>query len=156
MRRLIEVAIVDPHDGIRTALAGLLGGEADLRVTAFRDVASFFAADRVGDVDVVLADERLTGVSSGAARAALESVSKRAPVVVMGTGEPSSYADALSAAGAVGYWPKYGDLDTLVRTVRAAGLIGVCDALGLRRRRNELARRRPATGQPRVRTSIEL
>jgi DNA-binding NarL/FixJ family response regulator len=156
VRRLIEVAIIDPHAGIRAALEGLLDDEADLRVTAFRDVESFFAADRVGDVDVVLADERLAGVSSGAARAALKSVSKHAPVLVMGTGEPGSYAEAMTAAGAVGYWPKYGDIDTLIRTVRAAGLIGACDALGPRRRQNEPARRRAAAGPRRVTTSTTL
>jgi DNA-binding NarL/FixJ family response regulator len=140
VRRLIEVAIVERHDGFRAALNDLLGGESDLRVLSFRDTESFVAADR--DVDVILADERLAGVSSGAARAALASVSRRAPVLVMGTGEPDAYAEAVTGAGAVGYWPKYGDVDTLVRTVRAAGLIGACHALGPRRRGRETAGRR--------------
>jgi DNA-binding NarL/FixJ family response regulator len=140
VRRLIEVAIVEPHDGTRDALRDLLEYEDDLRVTAFRDAESMIAADRLADVDVVLADERLAGISSPAARITLDSLSKLTRVIAMGMGERDHYAEPVTKAGAAGYWPKFGDVDTLVRMVRAVGRTSACDALGARRRRRESAR----------------
>jgi DNA-binding NarL/FixJ family response regulator len=153
MRRPIRVAIVDPHDGIRDALRQLLADEADLQVTAFRDVGTFVAASRAAHFDVALADERVAGASPSAARTMLGVISERVPVVVMGMGEPDYYADAMTAAGAVGYWPKFGDVDVLVQTIRAAGLVGASDAVGARPIRHAPARRRVGTRARPIRTS---
>jgi DNA-binding NarL/FixJ family response regulator len=83
----------------------------------------------------VLVDDGLAGALSCSTRAALTVLSQRSLVVVMGMGEVAHYEDAHITAGAVGYWPKDGDVDTLVRTVRAAGLVAQADrACGSARR----------------------
>jgi DNA-binding NarL/FixJ family response regulator len=86
-----------------------------------RDLSIALGARGAGAVDVVLVDEAIAGISSSAARIALDALSPRAAVVVMGMGDPAMYADAEIAAGADGYWAKFGDTDALIDLVRAVG-----------------------------------
>lgn len=123
MSRLIRVAIVDPHDVFRRALEELLASETELRATTFTDPVAMTATDRLGSFAVVLADERSLGASSGTARSALADVARRTTVVVMGMREHDYYADAAIDGGAVGYWPKFGEIDALLALIRAAGLV---------------------------------
>lgn len=119
MRRSIRVAIVDGHHVFRDRLAELLAFEPDLRVSVFDDHAALAVPGGLQAVDVVLADERLLSAGASAARSALTATA----VVVMGMGDPDQYADAAIAAGAVAYWPKYGDIDALLALVRATALV---------------------------------
>jgi DNA-binding NtrC family response regulator len=93
MRRCVmewrmRVVIVDPHRAMRTALRALLDAEPDVEVAGDGpDLSALADAERAGAVDVGLVDGRTAGMSSSEARSALERLSRRAAVVVMGMGE---------------------------------------------------------------------
>jgi DNA-binding NarL/FixJ family response regulator len=110
--------------------------EPDFDVTAEREMAAASAGIRHDSVDVVLVDERIAGAMSAGTRAALAALTRRALVVVMGIGDPTYYEQAHVEAGAVGYWPKDGDVDALIRLVRAAGLVARADRACVAERRH--------------------
>ena len=85
-----------------------------------RTCASAINAVSADQVDIVLADARLAGLGSESARAGLEQLSRRTPVIVMGMSDPRVYTAPLQAAGAAGYWPKDGDLAQLTGLLDAA------------------------------------
>ena len=123
MQPPVRVLIIDPHHGMRAAMRALLQGESDIAVCGERDDATTLLAD--GAVDVIIADERGAGVATPAPRTALHELSRRAPVIVVGTGDPAYYAAAELHAGAGAYWSKLDDIDALPAAVRAvASLLG--------------------------------
>jgi DNA-binding NarL/FixJ family response regulator len=132
----MHVLILDSNPTIRGALEVLFASEPDVTATACRELPLRSSLDH----DVALVDERLAGAFTEHARAVLESRSRHAPVVVMGMGERASYEQAHVTAGAVGYWPKDGDVDSLVALVRAAGLVGQADRAYAAARRSLKAR----------------
>jgi DNA-binding NarL/FixJ family response regulator len=157
----VHVVLIDPNPSFREALRRLLDDEPDLRV-----VASLAAVDGTAlseSIDVAVVDERAAGAVGTAATSGLKTLTARAPVVVIGMGDPLYYEDAHVAAGAVGYWPKYGDTESLVGLVRAAALVARADracfasrgadgsASAVRRDRASLGEGRPrsATGHAR-------
>jgi two-component system, NarL family, response regulator NreC len=104
MQWLMRVVIVDPHRAMRSALRAVLDAEPDMEVVGDgQDLSAALGAVRAGAVDVLVVDGRVAGVSSSAARSALEVLSRRTAVVVMGMGDPAIYAHAEIAAGAAGY-----------------------------------------------------
>jgi DNA-binding NarL/FixJ family response regulator len=110
----VAVLIADPHPGIRSALRNALNDATTVKVVGeARDLPSTINAVRANQIDIVLADSRLAGLGSGAARTGLTELSRRVPVVVMGMTDPRVYTLPLQAAGAAGYWPKDGDLAQL-------------------------------------------
>ena len=120
----MHVLILDSDGVFRHALGTLFQSEPHITATVGADLAAAIHCA----FDVALVDERIAGALTQDAQDALDVLSRHAPVVVMGIGEREPYADAHVAAGAVGYWPKDGDIEELVALVRAAGLIGVAAA----------------------------
>jgi DNA-binding NarL/FixJ family response regulator len=117
----MRVLILDSNATVRETLRNLFESESDFVVAAGAGVGA------VAAIDVVVADEHIAGARSPAAQRTLAALSKRAPVVVIGMGERLSDEDAHVAAGAVGYWPKNGDIARLAALARAAGLVARAD-----------------------------
>lgn len=142
----MQIVVVEPDSLRREALRTLLDHEQDFLVIAEPDVAAVVARARLDRVDVVVIDERVAGATSGPARSALAALSKRALVIVVGVGDPTYYEEAHVEAGAVGYWPMDGDVDVLIRVVRAAGLVAQAEraCVASRRRRAHQLQRLPA------------
>jgi two-component system, NarL family, invasion response regulator UvrY len=110
----VAVLIADPHPGSRTAIRNALIDAGTVTVVGeASDLASAIDAVAADRVDIVLADARVAGIRSESARAGLEELSRRTPVIVMGMSDPRVYTAPLKAAGAAGYWPKDGDLAQL-------------------------------------------
>lgn len=158
----MNVVVIDPHPSFREALRRLLDDEPDLHVVASHAVLD--ASALPASFDVVVVDERVAGAISSQAMAGLEALTPRAPVIVIGMGDPVHYAEAHVAAGAVGYWLKYGDTESLVGLVRAAALVARADracfpsraahASASALRRDRAARRRqPASSRTAARLS---
>lgn len=117
----IAVLIADPHPGTRSAIRNALKTANTVKVVGEApDLLSTINAVSAGQVDIVLADARLAGLGSDAARSGLEQLSRRTEVIVMGMSDPRVYARPLQAAGAAGYWPKDGDLAQLTGLLDAA------------------------------------
>jgi DNA-binding NarL/FixJ family response regulator len=126
-RRAMRVLIIDPSKTLREALCELFDGEPDMHPTATDSVSAADSELCLGSVDVVVVDERIAGALSAGAQAALARLAQHALVVVTGLGDPEYYENAHAQAGAVGYWPKHGDVEPLVDLVRAAGLVARAD-----------------------------
>jgi DNA-binding NarL/FixJ family response regulator len=121
MSEPVRVVLVDPHHGMRMAMRWWLADEAGLAVVGEgADQAAVERALTAGDVDVVVADERVAGIRSEAARTALDGLSLIASVVVTGTGDACIYSPRHRAAGAAGYWCKLDATDRLGEVIRAA------------------------------------
>lgn len=119
--RGVAVLIADPHPGTRSALrVALMDAEAVNVVGEAQDLASAISAVSAAQIDIVLADARIAGLRSEAARAGLAQLSRRVPVVVMAMSDPRFYTVPTQAAGAKGYWSKDGDLGQLSELLRAA------------------------------------
>jgi DNA-binding NarL/FixJ family response regulator len=116
------VLIADPHAATRTGLRTALDASDGPSVVAEApDLTTALRTLRHARVDVVLADARLAGLRSDSARDGLALLSSRVPVVVMGMGDPRVYTTPLQADGAIGYWPKDGDLAQLIELLSASG-----------------------------------
>ena len=152
----MHVVLIDPRPRFREALRRLLDDEPDLRVVTSLVVVDGTALPESFDVAVV--DESAAGAVGTAATSGLKTLTARAPVVVIGMGDPLYYEDAHVAAGAVGYWPKYGDVESLVGLVRAAALVARADRACFASRRadgsaSEVRRDRASFGEGRRRSA---
>lgn len=117
----VAVLIADPHPGTRSALTNALKHANTVEVVGqASDLPSVINAVSTDQVDVVLADSRLAGLGSESARAGLEQLSRRTPVIVMGMSDARVYTPPLRVAGAAGYWAKDGDLAQLTGLLNAA------------------------------------
>lgn len=117
----VTVLIADPHPGSRSAIRNALMGASTVTVVGeASDLPSAINAVAADRVDIVLADARVAGIRSESARAGLEELSRRTPVIVMGMSDPRVYTAPLQAAGAAGYWPKDGDIAQLTGLLDAA------------------------------------
>lgn len=139
----LRLLVVDPTRTVREALQDLLAIELEAEVSVGSEVHG-------GSFDVALVDEHVAGAFPEAPRAALAALSERMPVVVMGLGEQEPYEEAHVAAGAVGYWPKDGDIDTLLALVRAAGLVACADRACVAQRCSATRRARAARTLTRI------
>ncbi len=117
---MIRVLLVDDHPVVRSGLAGLLGGEADIEVVGEADDGAQGVA-LAGELrpDLVLMDLRMPGMDGASATAAITSAGT-ARVLVLTTYDTD--ADILRAveAGATGYLLKDTPREQLVEAVRAA------------------------------------
>ena len=119
--RGIAVLIADPHPATRSALRIAVKDAKTVTVVGDApDLPSAISAVAAAQFDVVLADSRIAGLASEAARGGLAQLARRVPVIVMGMGDPRVYTAPLQAAGAAGYWPKDGDLAQLTGRLSAA------------------------------------
>lgn len=120
-RSRVAVLIADPHAGTRSAIRNALKDAKMVKVVGEApDLPSAISAVSADQVDIVLADSRVAGLGSESARSGLEQLSCRTPLIVMGMSDPRVYTAPLQAAGALGYWPKDGDLVELTRLLEAA------------------------------------
>ncbi|HEX6023462.1 MAG TPA: hypothetical protein VFZ00_15820 [Solirubrobacter sp.] len=113
----MRLLVLDIDDRVRCALQDVFQAELGAHVTA---AASVPAVARTQAFDVAVVDERIASGISSEGRLRLEALARHVPVVVIGLGERVPYEDAHIAAGAMGYWPKDGDLDALIALVRSA------------------------------------
>jgi two-component system nitrate/nitrite response regulator NarP len=117
----VEILIVEPHPAMRRSLRATLDAEPGINVAAVTgDVITAFRMARRPGVSVVVLDGGLAGLGTPDGAGALARLARRVPVIVAGMGEPELYAAPYAAAGASGYWPKYGELATLVELLRSA------------------------------------
>ncbi len=121
MHEPIELLVVDARPAMRGALRAALELEDGIRFAG--EAGDMLAALRVAAdarITVAIVDSRLAGLQVPLALDGLRALARRAPVVVMGMGDPALYAASYVAAGASGYWAKDGDLTALVGLLRAA------------------------------------
>jgi DNA-binding NarL/FixJ family response regulator len=113
----MRILILDTSERVRETLRHLFEAELGAQVAngANPDFATRTLATQ--PVDAVVAAEGY----------AVEALSPFAPVIVIGVGERGLWEEVHVAAGAVGYWPKDGELDELLALVRAAGLVERAD-----------------------------
>jgi DNA-binding NarL/FixJ family response regulator len=113
----IRVLLVDDHPQVRTALAEVLGDEADVTVVGQCEDGSQVveAAERL-DPDVVCMDVSMPVMDGLAATEALRATSSDVPVVLL-TAEPTGRPE-VAAVGAQALVPKTARLDSLLRCLR--------------------------------------
>src|SRR5690554_4315881 len=97
--RTMHVLVLDPNPTVRCALEALFASEPHMSATVGEDLDALSGRGRF---DVALVDERIAGAIGERERATLDGLLRAAPVVVMGMGEPESYARVHIAAGAAG------------------------------------------------------
>ncbi|MCC0028888.1 MAG: response regulator transcription factor [Brucellaceae bacterium] len=120
-------AIVDDHPlfrgAVRLALEGM-GGDAEIRECGTLDDAKALITDN-GDIDLMLLDLTMPGVSGLAGLVALKSIRPELPVVIVsGTDDAPTIRRALEL-GASGFISKSAGMETLreaIRTVMDGGI----------------------------------
>jgi DNA-binding NarL/FixJ family response regulator len=124
MDAVMRIVIIEPHQVVREALQDLFASEPGFEVVA---APSLSVGQQPGSFDVALVDDTVAGALTSTTRATIEALSKRAPVIVIGFGEPAYYEEDHVASGAVGYWPKDGNVEVLIGLARAAALVANLD-----------------------------
>jgi FixJ family two-component response regulator len=117
-----RLAIVDDDEGARSGLARLLrclGHD----VVAFASAEDFEAAGRDGDVDCLIVDVRLPGVSGPELRDRLRGRGALTPVVFI-TGDANAKMRDLTLRGAAATVIKPFDADALMAAIDAAMAAG--------------------------------
>jgi DNA-binding NarL/FixJ family response regulator len=122
-----RVLIVDDHPLFRDALAALLGSLSDLEVTGLAsDGPEAIAASERAEIDVVLMDLNLPGMSGVDATAAIAALPHAPAVLVVTMVDDDDTVVAAMRAGARGYVLKGAQGDEIaaaVRTVAAGGAV---------------------------------
>lgn len=116
---MIRIAIVDDHALVRAGLRQFFAEQLDLCVTA--EAANGREAldiARKGEVDVMLLDIAMPGVSGVDALAAIRARAPELPVLILSGYAEAHYATTLLRLGASGYLNKDCDPGDIVRAVR--------------------------------------
>jgi DNA-binding NarL/FixJ family response regulator len=116
---MIRIAIVDDHALVRAGLRQFFAEQLDLCVTA--EAANGREAldiARKGEVDVMLLDIAMPGVSGVDALAAIRARAPELPVLILSGYAEAHYATTLLRLGASGYLNKDCDPEDIVRAVR--------------------------------------
>ncbi|MDQ8728539.1 response regulator [Bradyrhizobium sp. LHD-71] len=96
-----RIAIVDDDDSLRTAVAGLLRSHG-YSVCGHESAESFLASSDIGQVDCIVSDIHMPGMSGIELKKRLDTINDDTPVVMI-TGRTHPSLDAqVSAAGAYG------------------------------------------------------
>ncbi len=147
---MIRVLVVDDQEIVRTGLARILDGEADVDVVGTAaDGRAGLAAMARERPDVCLMDIRMPGLDGLAATERARTEHPETRVIVLTTFDLDEYVFRALRAGASGFLLKDAPADDLVRAVRvvAAG-DAVLDPVPTRRLVETFARRQPPRRLP--------
>jgi DNA-binding NarL/FixJ family response regulator len=115
---MARLLLVDDHPLMRKGLALTLGAEPDLRVVAQADSAEHALELLSDDLDLVVTDVSLPGMSGLELTKHLAAVRPELPVIVVSRHDETLYAERALRAGARGYVQKLEDPDVIVAAVR--------------------------------------
>ncbi len=113
------VAIVDDDDSVRVAVGSLvrsLGFDA----LAFSSAESFLASGRVGDVDCLITDVQMPGMSGPELQSHLASERSDLPVILITAFPEERLRRQAEDAGAYGFLAKPFDGQAMIRCLEAA------------------------------------
>ena len=115
---MARLLLVDDHPLMRKGLALTLGAEPDLQVVAQADSAEQALDVLPDELDLVVTDVSLPGMSGLELTKHLTAVRPELPVLVISRHDEALYAERALRAGAKGYVQKLEDPDVIVAAVR--------------------------------------
>jgi len=117
---MIRVLIADDHEVVRRGLVNILEDEHGMSVVAEAcDATEALEKARATDVDVVLLDISMPGMSGLDALKELRSERPLVPVLILSIHPEEQYAVRVMRAGAAGYLTKDTAPEELVRAIRS-------------------------------------
>jgi two-component system, NarL family, response regulator NreC len=120
VNRRVRILLVEDHDTVRQGLKLLIDRETDLQVVdEARDGAQAIARGRFDDLDVVVMDLSMPGVSGVVATRKLKELRPDLPIVSLTRHADETFLQELLRAGASGYVLKQSPHDELFRAIRA-------------------------------------
>src|SRR4051812_10102676 len=120
MPACIRILLVEDHETVRQGLKLLLDRESDLRVVGEASDGTDAIARRLDDVDVVVLDLSMPGMSGLVATRRLKDRRPELAIVSLTRHADKTFLQALLRAGASGYVLKRSPHAELLRAIRAA------------------------------------
>ena len=121
MSRCIRILLVEDHETVRQGLKLLIDREPDLKVVADAgDGAEAIARGRFDDVDVVVMDLSMPGMSGLVATRRLKAIRQELAIVSLTRHADKTFLQELLRAGASAYVLKQSPHAELLRAIRAA------------------------------------
>lgn len=116
----VRILLVDDHEVVRTAVAGLLSLHPEFTVVG-QAADGYGALRQVEELrpEVVLMDVSMPGMSGIEATRRIMSAFPDVKVIGLSMHEADDMTEAMQAAGAVGYVPKSAPAEELLTAVRA-------------------------------------
>jgi len=119
--RRLRILLVEDHETVRQGLRLLIDREADLQVVAeANDGAQAIACDADAELDVVVMDISMPGVSGVVATRKLKERRPGLPIVSLTRHADQTFLEELLRAGVSGYVLKQSPHAELLRAIRAA------------------------------------
>lgn len=115
---MARLLLVDDHPLMRKGLALTLGAEPDLQIVAQAESAEQALDLLTDEIDLVVTDVSLPGMSGLELTKHLGALRPELPVLVISRHDEALYAERALRAGAKGYVQKLEDPDVLVAAVR--------------------------------------
>lgn len=117
---MIRVLIADDHPQVRTLLGCLISQAADMVIAAeARDGREVLDKIRAVDVDIILLDLNMPGLSWTETLGQLRQERPEIPVLVVSSCPADLYASCVQRAGASGYLEKMRVPEELISSIRA-------------------------------------